>query len=929
MTVARTTGHIPSVANGADAVSYEIVPSTLVVSLDKNDNWASGTTIYQSGNDKYAVVTFLAYKVTGGKREPFSDCYWLGGSSNPIGTSFYTRYMAKTDTSVDITLCKLTWTSNGTPTAGEVLARVTVAVNKAGKDGTSGKSVQCQYSADASSWHSSFVTGDAWMRTRIEGGSWGAAMRIVGERGTNGEYTKYSFGISSQESTSGVGVKPSDVSSWSDAPLVTTKDKPYLWMQVVKYDGSGKAGAASYVRINGKDGKDGASVAIKGSFSSTSQLPSNAAAGDGYIIDGNLWIYTGDTTSGNVNGFINAGSIKGDPGQSATQYYYHIAWCNDLGTYADFTVSNPSGAVYVYMGICYTDSIGDPTDKSLYKWSKIEGKPAVTYELALDTRSVTADGKTGAFLTTDLGKYRFIRHTGGESEQLSWVYDSYYYLVLFVGYDGKVTDYSTNEGTDEIYNALTANVDVNSVAMMKFFWYDKEILSDGYDYISALVKSGGLPTSEMGINILASNTFTVVKQGVDGNRGSSGAIWRQHRGFVESAYSYMAGGNDERFLDVVYLNKHWYRCIKSYTSEGVNDERNLSGSGSFLKYWTTADMSGFTFIATDFLLAENAQINLFGSQEINLLKDTETGEIFGSYRVPNGNGDDGKYALWLGGKTGSEAPFSVTKDGVLTANSGSIGGLDIYNYSDDAKGLHYERGESVYYPPSVMYLTRDKLLIGASGGNGTYGANVEICPWSGGTVGINGVRAWNFTGSALAVEKNIANAPVGWDIETFSVASTGYTGYVNIAENISAENGGTNIGVNVSASGGQKNYAFNAACGDIRMQLGKILGFRINTRVVATSQTLTDDDCVLICKNGGGDITLTLPSDPVAGQVYMIYNVYGTTVSVATTSSHPVVSRGHDYPNGTTNYAKANVRNQLTVLVYSGDGYWYSAWMNG
>lgn len=685
MTVARAAGHIPSVENGEDAIYYQIVPSTLVVSLDANGNWVSGTPLYR---ENYAKVTFKAYKITGNNRELFSDCYWLGGDGSPIRQSEYQKYVSKNSTSVNITLCKLAWTDNGTPIPGDVLDRVTIVVNKEGKNGNNGKSVQCQYSADGKSWHSPFILGDIWMRSRIEGEIWGNAMRIVGEKGTNGEYTKYSFGISSQETTSGIGVSPSDISSWSDAPITTTENLPFLWMQVVRYDSNGNAGTPSYIRINGKDGTNGTSISIKGSFSSTASLPSKATLGDSYIINGDLWVFTDEKTAGSVNGFINAGRIKGDPGTSATQYYYHIAWCNDIKTFTGFTTSNPSGATYSYMGICYTNEVNDPNDKNLYKWSKIEGKPAVTYELALDTKSVTANGETGEFLTNNLGNFRFIRHTGDITEELSWIINSSNYLILIIGYNGTVIEYSTDKGEDDIYAALSINgVNDSEVAMMKFFWYSGSIYTDSEDYIDQLKKLGGVPSPDMPFTILASNTFTVVKQGTNGKRGSSGAIWRQHRGFVESSYSYMAGGNDEQFLDVVLYQKKWYRCITSYQSAGISDEKNLPQSSSFSKYWKLADMSGFSFIATDFFLAENAQINLFGAQEINLLKDSETGEVFGSYRVPNGNGDDKKYALWLGASTGAYAPFSVTKDGAIKSTRGTIGGFDINESSIGSKSL--------------------------------------------------------------------------------------------------------------------------------------------------------------------------------------------------------------------------------------------------
>lgn len=63
-------------------------------------------------------------------------------------------------------------------------------------------------------------------------------------------------------------------------------------------------------------GADGTSISIKDSLSNTSELPSSGQEkGDGYLIDGNLWIYTGTSEEGSINGFKNVGAIKGPAGR--------------------------------------------------------------------------------------------------------------------------------------------------------------------------------------------------------------------------------------------------------------------------------------------------------------------------------------------------------------------------------------------------------------------------------------------------------------------------------------------------------------------------------------------------------------------------------------------------------------------------------------
>lgn len=128
--------------------------------------------------------------------------------------------------------------------------------------GEDGKTVTAQYSVDGkTNWHSPFATGDIWMRTSEDGGkTWGAAVRIVGEKGDGGSWTDYRFNISSALTTSSSETAPSPLgrSNWEDAPMPTTTSYPYLWMQVQKYsDANTKDGNATYVRLTGEKGPQG------------------------------------------------------------------------------------------------------------------------------------------------------------------------------------------------------------------------------------------------------------------------------------------------------------------------------------------------------------------------------------------------------------------------------------------------------------------------------------------------------------------------------------------------------------------------------------------------------------------------------------------------------------------------------------------------
>jgi hypothetical protein len=56
-----------------------------------------------------------------------------------------------------------------------------------GADGEDGDSIEVQYSVDGSTaWHFPYVAGDVYMRQRLTGGDWSAAIRFVGEDGAPG-----------------------------------------------------------------------------------------------------------------------------------------------------------------------------------------------------------------------------------------------------------------------------------------------------------------------------------------------------------------------------------------------------------------------------------------------------------------------------------------------------------------------------------------------------------------------------------------------------------------------------------------------------------------------------------------------------------------------------------------------------------------------
>lgn len=146
------------------------------------------------------------------------------------------------------------------------------------------------------------------------------------------------------------------------------------------------------VLSDGENGKNGTSVTIKGSLDSVDQLPTTGKENESYIIAGDLWAYTGTSNedADNHNGFTNMGRIKGEDGKPAVQYYIHQAWmkAND-GT--GFTVDNPNGAAYPYIGTLVDANEKASINWSDYKWTYVKGDD-VTISSKSVTYAISADG---------------------------------------------------------------------------------------------------------------------------------------------------------------------------------------------------------------------------------------------------------------------------------------------------------------------------------------------------------------------------------------------------------------------------------------------------------------------------------------------------------------------------------------------------------
>ena len=367
-------------------------------------------------------------------------------------------------------------------------------------------------------------------------------------------------------------------------------------------------------------------------------------------------------------------------------------------------------------------------------------------------------------------------------------------------------------------------------------------------------------------------------KGQKGDKGDKGALIRQHKGFESGQYTYYSGADNEDYLDVVYFGEKWYQCKRTYTPSSTPTSLDLT-------YWK--EMNNFQSIATSLLLAKNAAIDMLGSSEINLT----SGSMYGSFRVVDSND---KWSLWLGASTGDSASFAVTRGGAIKATAGTIGSFAISERSD---------GTFTFY--SLRATHNSSGLIPACDVEMDYrGFNV----WSGNNT------ATNFTKASLGHNGATAGSSPAW-----------FNGVLNINGNVSggASSEVVAIYTDITPKSGYRSYAMKAEQGDIWLDKGAFIGaIRPVVETRSTDKTLTDNDCCIICTNTS-EITLTLPSSPQKGQMYMIYQANNAKVKLSSpTSLHPIISVGQDYPTGKTTWS-SETHNQLSIIICGSDERWY------
>jgi len=256
----------------------------------------------------------------------------------------------------------------------------------------------------------------------------------------------------------------------------------------------------------------------------------------------------------------------------------------------------------------------------------------------------------------------------------------------------------------------------------------------------------------------------------------------------------------------------------------------------------------------------------------------ESGKILAKtnhFEVQNSDGDI-TFTIDKDGNLVSEGNASFK--GCITATSGNIGGLEIYNNSYEFggqifkyKGLIYENREYEGYIPNRSVCLNDRYLYVGYGDSGFGGVFIAGYSQSGTTTA--GGQTEFSVDAFLTVESHTDNSA------TMQHSTAGrFTA--------SGNKDGISRALEVSAYGGMENYAVDAGSGDIRVQDGAFIGAFCgnvnkgnNSNNVTDSYTLQPTDSIIVCNNTK-EISIRFPHEGInAGQMFIVIAGTGNKIN--------------------------------------------------
>lgn len=497
-------------------------------------------------------------------------------------------------------------------------------------------------------------------------------------------------------------------------------------------------------------------------------------------------------------------------------------------------------------------------------------------------------------------------------------------------HDGKVWhDFGSVQGPkgDDGEDALNIELSTDKIL---FSWDSEKGYNVATKDITLVVKQGN--------NIININDYTVNFQAVENfelgsnnknirtDEASDGYTYNisvYSDGIAMIEYTFNASVNGKEHTERYPASSCSVKMLITYN--GITYTKIIAIEVSFVKMygdlaWNTEQISstygdlvgeGGRLVQMETLINQNAKnITLTAKRTDGL--ETQYSEIkvqYNNINISVGNINDGLAATGINITDGTinmtankfklynnnkDEVFSADENGngvfkgKVTATSGNIGGLEIYNdiyqfggQTFNYKGLAYNIEEKEYVPEHTVNVRDRGFYVGF--GNSKMGGYLSAgLNGNGGTTTVGGqteMSYYNILDVLLSTEKSVTGQSV--TAASFTAASKGFK----------------STAIEVSAYGGRENYAVDARSGDIRVQDGAFIGAFCgnvnkgnNSNNVTDNYTLKPTDSIIVCNNTK-EIKITFPREGIkAGQMFIVIagtssrinfgGEYGTVTSI-------------------------------------------------
>lgn len=496
-------------------------------------------------------------------------------------------------------------------------------------------------------------------------------------------------------------------------------------------------------------------------------------------------------------------------------------------------------------------------------------------------------------------------------------------------HDGKVWhDFGSVQGPkgEDGQDALNIELSVEKI----LFSYDKNGFDPKSKIVTLIVRQGGniIKPSEYNVKIIAAQNFDI-SPGSNNiaavKKDTYCTITCYAKGVTFYSYSY---DNNKSSVDYPASS-----CSIKIAVEynGITYFKEISIEVSFVKMygglnWDIEHLSstygkltnGFdgTLVQMETRVNQNAnKITLEATKTIGEKLEKsgvyiESGKILAKtnhFEVQNSNGDI-TFTIDKDGNLVSEGNASFK--GCITATSGNIGGLEIYNdtyqfggQTFNYKGLMYQNMEYDGYMPNHSINLNDRYLYVGYGNSGFGGVFIAGYLQSG-TTTVGGQTEFSVD-AFLTVESHTDNSA------TMQSSTAGrFTA--------SGNKDGISRALEVSAYGGMENYAVDAGSGDIRVQGGAFIGAFCgnvnkgnNSNNVVNDYTLQPTDSIIVCNNTK-EISIRFPHEGIkAGQMFIVIAGTGNKINFGGEVGYPtsILCQGELY---------CGTRGQWNFIIFDG-----------